>query len=258
MAQALPADRVNAVPPIMGAQDAARTAGLDCRVVSAIYIGRTEDYRPIYEAVCRMGPGHLLVGGAEALAFNCLALEAQLEVARRRAAGRALPPTCRTPRNRNAVPVVAEIAPQAGLNCSIDEAAIIGVSIDNRFIYEAGCRDEVGAWLEADGEGWIVTDCITVAAQGGECRFTTRIERAERAQRWLATSPAAEPAPRCTVLDARYMGSGPSGGWYETICAGAEGVAVRLDGAGVVAEVLRCADAQGIGGGCRARPSTGE
>ncbi|HYC67980.1 hypothetical protein [Brevundimonas sp.] len=220
-------------------------------------MGRTEDFRPIYEAVCRDGPGYLLVGGPEPLAFNCLALEAQLETERRRATRRALPPVCHTPSNRNAVPVVTRFARRAGLDCRVDEGALIGVSVDDSFIYEAGCRDDVGAWLEADGDGWIVTDCITVAAQGGECRFTTQTERALRANRWLATPQAGDAGQGCRAADARYMGAGPSGAWYETTCASGRSVVLRLEG-GTVAEVLACSDATGIGGGCRSGRAAGE
>lgn len=244
---------VDAPAAAMGAQDAARAAGIDCRVASAVYLGRTEDYRPIYEAVCRDGAGHLLIGGRDAQGFNCLALEAQLETERARATGRALPPTCRTPGNRNAVPVVARFAREAGLDCTIDEAAMIGLSIDNRFIYEAGCRGDVGAWLEFGGEGWIVTDCVVVVAQDGECRFTTADERARLAGRWLAAQPDLEAARRCSAVDVRYMGGNATGGWYEARCAFGEGLVVRLDAARAVAEVLSCAEATRIGGGCEAR-----
>lgn len=244
---------VDAPAAAMGAQDAARVAGVDCRVASAVYLGRTEDYRPIYEAVCRDGPGYLLIGGRDAQGFNCLALEAQLETERARATGRALPPTCRTPGNRNAAPVVTRFAREAGLDCVVDEAAMIGLSIDNRFIYEAGCRGEVGAWLEFDGAGWIVTDCVVVVAQGGECRFTTADERARLAARWLAKRSDVEAARRCTAVDVRYMGGNATGGWYEARCASGDGLVVRLDDARTVAEVLPCAEATRIGGGCEAR-----
>lgn len=242
---------VEAPAAAMGAQDAARAAGVDCRVASAVFLGRTEDYRPIYEAVCREGPGYLLVGGRNAQGFNCLALEAQLETERARATGRALPPTCRTPGNRNAVPVVTRFAREAGLDCVVDEAAMIGLSIDNRFIYEAGCRGEVGAWLEHDGAGWIVTDCVIVVAQDGECRFTAADERARMATRWLAARPDLEAARRCVAVDVRYMGGNTAGGWYEAACASGEGLVVRLDAERNMAEVLPCAEAARIGGGCR-------
>ncbi len=82
-------------------------------------------------------------------------------------------------------------------------------------------------------------------AQGGTCRFSSDGEGVATVRAWLR-----HVAPACDIARARYMGGNAEGGFYEVGCAGGAGYVARLDVARTVQELLPCAEAAGVGGGC--------
>ena len=225
----------------LAAQDLAREIGVDCEVTNAIALGRDEGGAPHYEVSCSDGPGYRLVGGHASEAFNCLALAAQSS---RNGPPRA--PNCRLPANRNGTDVVARVAQQAGLDCRVDQGAMVGLSSAGLPIYEAGCAGTAGAWIEQNLRGWQVADCLSVTARGDACRFTTAAEQLTTFRGWIAGSEAS----RCEPTQVRYVGEGPTGPLYETACRASPGFVVRLDASRAVPEVIPC-PAPHVGDGCR-------
>jgi hypothetical protein len=140
------------------------------------------------------------------------------------------------------------LARQAGLDCRVDAGAMIGLTPEGGRLYEAGCADAEGAWLERTaGGGWRITDCLTVVARGGACRFTTEAESLAAFETRL--SEAGETG--CRPARLRHMGQGPSGPLYEVGCRGeGDGVVARFNADGRIGEVLPCEAAKHIGGGC--------
>ena len=185
--------RVSRGGTLLAARDAARNAGFDCEVVAAVRRGRSEDGDYQYEVVCRDKPGYLIIDNRTG--YNCLALEGQNQRIQRGERSGPLVPTCRHPRNRNPTRHFVAMAAEAGVNCRIDEGFAVGLSTAGFPIYELGCRNGLGAWIEQTPAGWIVTDCLQVRSQGGVCRFTTPVEE-------FADFPAASRSQRPTGLQA--------------------------------------------------------
>lgn len=225
----------------LAAQDLAREIGVECEVTAAVALGRGQDGAPHYEVSCADGAGYRLIGGHTSEAFDCLALAAQSS---RNGPPRA--PNCRLPANRDGTDVVARVAQQAGLACRVDQGAMVGLSPAGLPIYEAGCAGTAGAWIEQTSGGWQVVDCLTVAARGDACRFTTAAEQLTTFRGWIAGSEAS----RCEPTQVRYMGEGPTGPLYETACRASPGFVIRLDASRTVQEVIPCPAAH-VGDGCR-------
>lgn len=223
----------------LAAQDLAREIGVDCEVTNAIALGRDHDGAPHYEVSCAAGSGYRLVGGSVNAAFDCLALAG-------RSSNAAPASTCRLRANRDGTAVVAGLARQAGLACRVDQGAMVGLSSARVPIYEAGCAGTAGAWIEQTPGGWRAVDCLTVAARGDACRFTTTAEQLTTFRGWIAGSEAR----RCEPTGVRYMGEGPTGPLYEVACREGPGFVVRLDASRVVREIIPCPAAH-VGDGCR-------
>lgn len=222
----------------LAAEDIIQSAGVDCAVTAVTVMGRDVHGVTRYEASCRDGPGYLLLGPPENQALNCLALEAQ---------SRLRPTTtCRRAANRDALPLVSRLARAAGLTCRVDEAAMVGLTPAGFPIYEAGCRNAAGAWLEGGADGWTVTDCLVVVAQGGACRFTSAAEATAGVRDRLGDRLPAG----CDLVETRYMGGGEGELFVEGLCADRSGFVGRFDAAWRVAEIIPCPQAERIGGGC--------
>lgn len=231
---------------LLAARDVVAQAGIDCDVTSAALRGRTDEGANQYEVACRDGPGLIVAGQT---AFNCLALAGQNDRVRRGESAGALVPACRLRANRNPIRHYARMAAGAGLDCRVDDGAAVGLSPAGAAIYEIGCRESLGAWIEESAGGWIVKDCLAVRAQGTACRFTTGSEELAGFRQWLAGSAAGSCAP--TRL--RGMGRNAAGlDWFEVACAESDPIVVGLNEGRGVATVLSCADAAHIGGGCQA------
>lgn len=234
---------------LMAARDAAARAGAECHVTAAVLhaVGDLGDRH--YEVVCRDAPGYLIVAGTSNTAYSCLLLASQNERFERDGSSMRQAPVCILRSNRNPVRHIASMAARAGLDCRVDEGRVVGLTPTENAIYEVGCRRAIGAWIEQAPGGWIVTDCLEIRSRGDLCRFTTEAEERAAFRRWLAGS-AAEP---CAPTQLRTMGRNAAGlTWFEVACAAGAPIVVGLDDSRRVANVMPCADAAHIGGGCRA------
>ena len=237
--------RVSRGGTLLAARDAARNAGLDCEVVAAVRRGRSEDGDYQYEVVCRDKPGYLIIDNRTG--YNCLALEGQNQRIQRGERSGPLVPTCRHPRNRNPTRHFVAMAAEAGVNCRIYEGFAVGLSTAGFPIYELGCRNGLGAWIEQTPAGWIVTDCLQVRSQGGVCRFITPVEEFADFQRRLEASGRRD----CRPIHLHGMGRNAEGAtYYEASCAEGESIVVALDAQGAVRNIIPCAEASHIGDGC--------
>jgi hypothetical protein len=154
---------------------------------------------------------------------------------------------CTLPANDNAMAVFTAYAKEAGLDCQVDQGAIIGAKPGGAIVYEIGCVGVDGAQINKANSGWEVASCLELVSANSTCRFTTPQEQAATLKGWLAGSEAAP----CDVSQARYMGKNANGSFYEAACTGVDGVIVRFDNARAVQQVYPCATAQQIGGGCK-------
>lgn len=219
-------------------------AGLTCRVVNAIALGRDVEGNRQFEVACEEGLGYRLIAGTGVEALDCLVL-ASAEP--RDGVGQAVGRACRLPENQDFSVVFARVAREAGLACRVDSGTVVGRSQDGGTIYEIGCADSAGAWIERAGPRWQMTDCLVVAAQGNGCRFTTTAEALAAFAGRLPTGAI----PDCAPTQVRFMGRSPSAAYYEVLCASGEGAVAAFAPDGAYQELIRCPDARLIGDGCQ-------
>lgn len=230
---------------VSAAQSEINTANVDCRVVEASLMGYNFEQQAVYEVSCGTGMGYVVGASSPPTVTDCITIAGRADMALR-ADPAATPVVCTLSANRNISGMVANYAREAGVGCNIDEAAMAGTSVAGNAVYEVGCTGADGYWIEKASAGWMLTPCVKVAAQSNACRFTTRDEQAATVRTWLAGTSAAA----CDVTDVRYMGANAQGAFYETKCGAGDGYVARLDNAMAVQQVLPCAQAAGIGGGC--------
>lgn len=212
----------------MDAQRAADDLALTCAVEDAVALGRDGVGRPAWEIACEAGDGHVIVAGDRTM--DCLAL-----------ANGGTP--CRMPANRDPARAVGGLAREAGVTCPVAQGRLVGRTPDGAIVYEVGCEDGPGAWIERSGAAWTVTPCDRVAAIGGECRFTSPSD--------IDRALVARVAAVCPARRARFMGGEAGGEWYEAACDDGRRLVARIDATGAVAETLPCEEARLIGDGCR-------
>lgn len=228
----------------LAAGDVARRLGVDCDVRSADYRGRDGMGNRHFEVACRDSMGYLLIENTQA--YSCLALQGQNESTRDSRSRRDVP-TCRLNANRDPVRQLRPMAQRAGIDCTVDAGFAIGRSESGNPLYEIGCRNGLGAWLEQSPRGFVVTDCLSVRAQGQVCRYTSRDEELQAFSGWLRDSSA----PTCRPINLRSMGRNENGeSFHEVDCAGKESMVVVLSPYRQVTRTIPCAEAARVGGGC--------
>lgn len=228
------------------AQAILTTAGATCEITEVNLRGRTADQIGVYETVCAGGPGYILIGSTPPMAIDCVLLSGQAAIDRARDPAADVGTQCALPANADIRGFIATYAKAAGVSCDIDEAISIGKSSKGAYVYEVGCRDQDGFWIEQAGASWAKTECIVVVSQSGVCKFTTPQEQAMT----LKTRLAGSPAEVCDVQQARYMGANANGAFFEAKCGAGDGYIVRLSPENAVQQTYPCAEATRIGGGC--------
>lgn len=226
------------------AQSIATSAGTACQVTDAKFLGQDAERVQYLEATCASGPGYILASAEPPRALDCVLLLSQAEVERARDPEADVGMQCTYPQNVDSLRVIAAYAAEAGVPCTPDQGVAIG-TIPNGVAYEVGCSGAQGYRLEGRPGSWTTLECLQVAAQGGQCRFTTPEEGAASLKTMLAGSEAAA----CDVSQARFMGENANGRFYEAKCSAGDGVIARIKD-GSVEQVYPCETAQRIGGGC--------
>ena len=234
------------------AQTQLTAAGVACEVTEASLLGVNAEQQSLYEAACATGSGYLTLASTPPQVFNCLELAGQAEATRLRDPAAAVGQQCTLPANQNGVAVVGGFAREAGLACTTDQAAAIGKSPAGNIVYEVGCAEGVGYWIERLQDGWKTIPCWDLALSNTACRYTTPTEVLASWRGVLADSPAAP----CDVQQARRVGRDAAGLMvYEVKCAAGDGYFVRIDAAWKAQQFHPCATAQRIGGGCTLTPA---
>jgi hypothetical protein len=227
-------------------------AGLDCQVTEAVSPGVNAEQARFYEAACASGPGYILIATTPPQVFNCLELAGQAETSRLRDPAADVGQQCALPANQNSVAVIGGFAREAGLACTVDQAATVGKNAAGELVYEVGCAEGQGYWVEKAQSGWKTTPCWDLALSSTTCRYTTAAEVLASWQGVLAGSPAAS----CDVQEARRVGRDAQGlTVYEVKCAVGDGYFVRVGADWKAQQFNPCATSQHIGGGCTLTPA---
>lgn len=229
------------------AQALLTAAGVGCQVTEATLLGVTAEQHSTYEAACVEGPGFLAVASTPPQTFNCLELAGQAETSRLRDPAADVGQQCALPVNLDPVPVLSTYARAAGIDCTVDQGAAIGKSTAGNIIYEIGCADRDGYWLERTGDAWVATPCWDLALQHDGCRYSTA---AETKGAW-STVLAGTSASACDVEQARRVGRDAQGlTVYEVKCGAGDGYFARVGTTFTAQRVHPCAEAATIAGGC--------
>jgi hypothetical protein len=234
------------------AQAQMAAAGLDCQVTEAISPGVTAEQARFYEAACASGPGYILIASTPPQVFNCLELAGQAETSRLHDPTAEPGQQCVLPANQNGLAVIGGYARDAGLACTADQAIAVGKSDAGGLVYEVGCAEGSGFWVEKVQDGWKTTPCWDLALSRSACRYTTATEVLASWKTVLAGSPAAS----CDVQEARRVGRDAQGlTVYEVKCAVGDGYLLRVGADWKAQQFHPCATSRHIGGGCTLTPS---
>ncbi|GAA0867806.1 hypothetical protein GCM10009116_02040 [Brevundimonas basaltis] len=240
------------------AQVVLTAAGVTCQVSEATLLGVTAEQHSTYEAVCAEGPGYLVVSSTPPQSFNCLELAGQAETSRLRDPTADVGQQCTLPVNLNPVPVLSAYTRAAGIDCTVDQGVAIGKSTAGNLIFEIGCADRDGYWLENAEDGWKATPCWDLALEQESCRYSTAAESLGAWKTVLAGTDAAD----CDVQQARRVGRDAQGlTVYEVKCGGGNGFFARVGATFTAQRVHNCIEAATIAGGCSltaAAPATSE
>lgn len=234
------------------AQALLTAAGVSCQVSEATLLGVTAEQHSTYEAVCAGGPGHLIVGSTPPQTFDCLELAGQAETSRLRDPTADVGQQCTLPVNLDPLPLLSTYAREAGIDCTVDRAGAVGKTTSGALIYEIGCADRDGYWLEKANDNWKASPCWDLALQQVACRYTTAAESLAAWKTILAGTEAAS----CDVQQARRVGLDAQRlAIYEVKCGAGDGYFARLGDDHTAQRVHPCATAQSIGGGCTLTPA---
>ncbi len=240
------------------AQALLAAAGVGCQVSEATLLGVTAEQHSTYEVICAEGPGYLAVNSTPPQTFNCLELAGQAETSRLRDPEADVGQQCTLPVNLDPVPVLTAYARAAGVDCTVDQGAAIGKSTAGSVIFEIGCADRDGYWLENTEGNWRATPCWDLALEQETCRYSTAAETSGAWKTVLAGTDAAE----CDVQQARRVGRDAQGMTvYEVKCGAGNGYFARVGTNFTAQRVHNCIEAATIAGGCTltaAAPATSE
>jgi hypothetical protein len=234
---------------------AAAGSKVACTVSDAYFINATTNAETkaklnFYEVACNEGMGYVLESSPEQTrAFNCLAIAAQ--AATEAAQGVKNPLTCRLEANADPKQGLAPMLTAAGRTCAITNARPMGATAAGENFFEAACDGGRGYVVKTAAPGTgakaEVMDCAQFLGTQTECTLTTKAQIVASIGQL-----ASQMSTPCTVSDARYVGSGSAGTYYEVACgAQSQGYMIQTNATtGAFQQAYECSKAQAIGGGC--------
>jgi hypothetical protein len=145
-----------------------------------------------------------------------------------------------------------KLATKAGYPCDVEKYGMLPTNDPKKEIVELKCKgSDVGAIAVFTATSGTVYDCLTAEMNGFRCSFTKKDTQYARLTKDLVNFNKAS----CTVSDARIIGSTDTEGFVEVACS--DGLPGWVLGYPVgvakpaAKEFLSCAQAKGIGGGCK-------
>jgi hypothetical protein len=145
-----------------------------------------------------------------------------------------------------------KLAAKAGFPCDVEKYGMLPTNDPKKEIVELKCKgNDTGAIAVFTATGGTVYDCLTSEFNGYRCSFTKKDTQFARLTKDLVGFNKAS----CTVSDARIIGSTDTEGFVEVACS--DGLPGWVLGYPVgvakpaAKEFLSCAQAKGIGGGCK-------
>ena len=230
-----------------------RTAGLDCQLADARFIGESggakvakEDF---YEVACSGGEGFIIAKTS----LTDVSTATCLEMARPVRHGKPDPLRCALPANADPelglLPFISKVRP----DCAPSGARFIGHSA-TQTAFEVACHGGAGYVLITAApprlDGPVAGEpCIAIPANSAlDCKLTTSKAETEVIDRLVAKS-----GKNCEIKDRAYLGSSDDGAtFYEVSCVSGKGYILEQAHSGSLAQATECAMADRvIPGGCQ-------
>jgi hypothetical protein len=231
-----------------------QTAGLSCQVTDARFVGNTTDPKTkkavkYYEVACANSMGFIVVdNGADAAPgwASCL------DQARIRPDGKINAAACFLPENENENAQLAPFIAKTAVSCDPKDLRGIGHATDASY-FEVACTNGRGYVLKTSAppdpsKPVLLLPCLMFNNPQSpvSCKLTT-----PDSQLAMVDALAAQSGKNCQVKDKRYvLTTQDMNNFYEVVCADGKGYMLEEAPTGKLAQVIGCADADPIGGGC--------
>jgi hypothetical protein len=225
---------------------AAKAAGTACDIKDKRYILSTkvDNY---YEVACQDGKGYVFqqtaATGAFARAIPC---------AQAGFVGGGCTLTDAVAALTEQAGFYGKLSAKAGFPCDVEKYGMLPTNDPKKEIVELKCKgNDTGAIAVFTATGGTVYDCVTAELNGFRCSFTKKDTQYARLTKDLVGFNKAS----CQVSDARIIGATDTEGFVEVACS--DGLPGWVLGYPIgvskpaAKEFLSCAQAKGIGGGCK-------
>ena len=221
-------------------------AGTNCAIKDKRYVlsTKTDNY---YEVSCADGKGYMYqqttASGAFARAIPC---------AQAAFVGGGCTMTDAVAAQTEQAGFYSKLATKAGFPCDVEKYGMLPSADPKKEVVELKCKgSDVGGIAVFTATGGTVYDCLSAEFNGFRCSFTKKDTQYARLSQDLVGFNKAS----CKVSDARIIGSTDNEGFVEVACSdGLPGWVLGYP-TGVAKpaakEFLSCAQAKGIGGGCK-------
>lgn len=221
-------------------------AGTNCAIKDKRYVlsTKTDNY---YEVSCQDGKGYMYqqtaTTGAFARAIPC---------AQASFVGGGCTMTDAVAAQTEQAGFYSKLATKAGFPCDVEKYGMLPSNDPKKEVVELKCKNsDVGAIAVFTATGGTVFDCLSAEFNGYRCSFTKKDTQYARLSQDLVGFNKGS----CKVSDARVIGSTETEGFVEVACSdGLPGWVLGYP-TGVAKpaakEFLSCAQAKGIGGGCK-------
>jgi len=232
----------------------AQAASLPCQVTDARMLGKATDAKTkkeqtYYEVACKQGMGFLVVdnGKGEAPTWAACPDQAKVDPVSGKPNGAA----CFLPANIENNPQVAPFVAKSGVPCTVTNSRGIGHSPKAAY-FEVACSNGQGYVMQTssppslDQKVQMVTCLAYDASSPVACKLTS--SESELAG---VDQLAAKTGKNCAVTKKRYvLTTEDNTNYFEVACQDGKGYMIQAKADGSLGDVVGCAEAEGIGGGC--------
>ncbi|MGH7022141.1 MAG: hypothetical protein ACREEB_00970 [Caulobacteraceae bacterium] len=232
-----------------------KTAGSDCQVSDARYIGEATDSKTkvkttLYEAACTGSEGLLIEAKSDTPKPSLFTCE---EAASAAAAGKKNANQCILPANAHPEEGLLPFVKKSGVDCTPDKIRALGQSPTSIY-FELACHEgPPGYVLEIAsppnlGGPVKAESCLMFDPNSSvHCALTDRAAQMSIVDHLVTAS-----GKPCTIKARGFIGVTSSGDtYYEAACDNGKGYMLETDAKGAFVKAIDCVDADAIAGGCK-------
>jgi hypothetical protein len=223
-------------------------SGKPCTIKDRGFIGQSASKASYYEVACQDGSGYVLqASAADALTKTIPCVEAD-----------AIAGGCKLTDTRQAkteqAGLYTQLAKKAGFDCAVSGYAPFGVDLPGKEVVELTCSNRpdgaIAIFPASSSEAGVIYDCAHSELMSYRCSLS----KESAAYPKLTADLRGLGKTSCVVSNARTVGvTADKNGYIEVGCAdGLPGYMIEYSMSPLAAKsTLVCAQAKGIGGGCK-------